>query len=149
MNTAQLEGTSARDMAGLARPRRMEVSHATGDQYLIAARDHAILVDQPLADGGDDAACTPVELMVGALASCVAFYAGRYLVRHGLDRDRLRVRADYTMAADRPPRIASVVIGIDVPGLPPDRRRALLAVASHCTVHNTLQQPPSVAISLA
>jgi putative redox protein len=86
--------------------------------------------------------------MVGALASCIAFYAGRYMVRHGLDRDRLRVRADFTIATDRPARIDSVVINIDAPGLPADRRKALLAVASHCTVHNTLQQPPAVAINL-
>jgi putative redox protein len=34
-------------------------------------------------------------------------------------------------------------------GIPAERRAALLAVASHCTVHNTLRQQPGIAIDLA
>jgi len=128
---------------------RVEVTAVGGDSYQIMARGHELLVDQPVADGGLDAAATPTELMVGALASCVAFYAGRYLRRHQLDPSGLRVRAEFEMAADRPARIGEVRLAIFVPsGVPEDRRQALLAVASHCTVHNTLRQPPAVAITL-
>ncbi|MET8897008.1 hypothetical protein [Streptomyces albogriseolus] len=35
------------------------------------------------------------------------------------------------------------------PELPEQRRAGLLAVASHCTVHNTLHQPPEIAVELA
>jgi putative redox protein len=148
MTASQLAGTSAAPSEAHLRPGHIEVVCAHRDQYLITAREHAILVDQPVEDGGDDAAATPVELMVGALASCVAFYAGRYLVRHGLDRDRLRVRADFTMAAGRPTRLGSVRIDIEAPDLTADQRQVLLAVASHCTVHNTLRQPPAITINL-
>ena len=34
-------------------------------------------------------------------------------------------------------------------GVPPQRTGALLAVASHCTVHNTLRQHPDVSIELS
>jgi len=34
-------------------------------------------------------------------------------------------------------------------GVPEDKRQALLAVASHCTVHNTLTHPPDVLVQLA
>ncbi len=54
------------------------------------------------------------------------------------------------MAVDRPAGVGSVSVGIKVPaGLPDARRQALLAVASHCTVHNTLRQPPAVKIELS
>lgn len=33
--------------------------------------------------------------------------------------------------------------------LPAARRDAFLAVASHCTVHNTLTQPPDIAVALS
>ena len=33
--------------------------------------------------------------------------------------------------------------------MPPQRRDALLAVASHCTVHNTLRHEPDVTIELS
>lgn len=125
------------------------VSHVRGDAYAITTRGHSMFVDQPVADGGHDAAVTPTELLVASLASCVAFYAGRYLTRHGLDRAGLMITAEFTMATDRPARVAGVRLHISAPGLPEQRRDAMLAVASHCTVHNTLRQEPSVSIELS
>ncbi|WP_231933519.1 OsmC family protein [Micromonospora coxensis] len=130
--------------------RRIDARFLDGEAYEFTARGHRVRVDQPVTDGGDDTAPTPVELFVGSLATCVAFYAGRYLTRHGLDRDGLRVGADYEMAADRPARVAAIRLTVHVPpGLPADRRAALLAVASHCTVGNTLAAAPDVSVDLA
>jgi len=125
-----------------ARPGRVVVSYRGGESYAAATRGHSVLTDQPATAGGDDAAMTPVELLIAALSSCAAFYAGRYLARHGLNRDGLHVTATFTTATDRPARVAGVRLAIRVPGgVPPNRQAALLAVASHCTVHNTLRHP--------
>lgn len=49
----------------------------------------------------------------------------------------------------RPARVVAVRIEVTPPpGLPPQRRDALLAFASHCTVHNALTAPPAVDILL-
>ena len=129
---------------------QVEVSYLGGESYAIATRGHTLLTDQPAAAGGTDTAMTPTELLIAALSSCVAFYAGRYLARHGLNRDGLHVTATFTAATDRPARVAAVRLAIQVPGgIPPSRRAALLAVASHCTVHNTLRQAPDIAIELS
>jgi putative redox protein len=129
---------------------RIDVRHVDGDAYAISARGHPILVDQPVADGGQDMGQTPTELLVAALASCVAFYVGRYLIRHGLDRSGLAVTGEFSMAVGRPARVGMIRLRITVPGgVPPLRRDALLAVASHCTVHNTLRQQPDVSIELS
>jgi putative redox protein len=123
--------------------------HLDGDRFAIGIRDHLITVDQPTADGGQDTAPTPTELFVASLASCVGFYARRYLARHHLPTTGLTVTADYTMGT-RPARVTDIRVDIDVPdGVPADRREALLAVASHCTVHNTLADDPQVTIALA
>ncbi|GAA2001188.1 OsmC family protein [Catenulispora subtropica] len=109
-------------------------------------RGHAVLVDQPAGAGGDDTAPTPTALFVASLASCVAFYAGRFLDRHHLDRTGLRVTAEFAMATGRPARVGSVLLRLTAPGLPVERRAALHAVVSKCTVHNSLHQPPQVDI---
>ena len=71
-------------------------------------------------------------------------------MRHGLDRDGLRVSAEFAMAADRPARVRAIQLRVIVPGgVPAERRAAMLAVASHCTVHNTLRQEPGITIDLA
>ena len=54
------------------------------------------------------------------------------------------------MSADRPARVHTITLRLLVPGpLEPNRRRALLAVVDHCTVHNSLRTPPEVRITLA
>ena len=91
---------------------------------------------------------TPTELFVASLASCVAFYARRFAARHGIPTEGLAVTADFGMAS-HPSRVREVTLKIEVPGhLAPAQEAALLAVAAHCTVHNTLLQPPAVRIDL-
>ncbi|MGQ4379762.1 OsmC family protein [Streptomyces sp. SAS_267] len=133
-----------------AEAHRFEVTHVDRDIYTVDIRGHYFQVDQPLEAGGSDIAPTPTELFAASLATCVAFHAGRFLHRHSVNQAGLRVRTEFTMAIDRPARVASVhVTIIPPPGLTEQRRAALLAVASRCTVHNTLHQPPEIDIKLA
>ncbi|WP_240134638.1 OsmC family protein [Streptomyces sp. MUM 178J] len=129
-------------------PGRAEAVPICGDAYEVSVRGHVVTVDQPLADGGADTAPSPVELFAASVASCAAHYAGRFLDRHGISRDGLRVRADYTMAADRPARVASIAVRVDAPHLPASRVRALEAVAGRCTVTNTLETRPEVTFAV-
>jgi uncharacterized OsmC-like protein len=145
LQEAAAEGGTADAKAG-----QVEVSYLGGESYAIATRGHTLLTDQPATAGGADTAMTPVELLIASLRSCVAFYAGRYLARHGLNREGLHVTAAFTTATDRPARIGTVRLVVRLPGdVPPSRQVALLAVASHCTVHNTLRQAPDIAIEMS
>ncbi|MEU5439879.1 OsmC family protein [Streptomyces griseofuscus] len=125
----------------------VEVCHLGGCAFKVGVRGHALVIDQPVEAGGGDRGPTPVEVLVVSLASCVAYYAGRFLERHHIDRQRLRVSADFTMADDRPARVAAVRMRIFLPeGLSEAMLQALRAVVDHCTVHSTLRQPPQVTI---
>ena len=141
--------TAAATLARAEDPPQMDVRFVAGESYEVAVRGHRVLVDQPADAGGQDDAPTPVELFVASLATCVAFYAGLYLARHGYSRDGLAVSADFSLATDRPARVSSIRLTVRVPAdLPAKRWPGLRAVASHCTVHNTLAVPPSVSIDL-
>jgi uncharacterized OsmC-like protein len=120
-----------------------------GERYELAIRGHRITVDQPVHAGGADSAPTPTELFVASLAACVVFYAGRYLTRHGYERDGLTVSTEYDMATDRPARVTAVRLVVHPPAdFPADGIPALTAVASHCTVHNSLTRQPDVTITV-
>lgn len=147
--TASAPQTLGTNPSRTAEVHRFEVAHVERDTYTVDVRGHRVQVDQPTEAGGTDTAPTPTELFAVSLATCVAFYAGRYLHRHGLPRAGLRVRTGFTLSTDRPARVASVrLVVVPPPGLTEQRRAALLAVASHCTVHNTLHQPPEIDIEL-
>jgi putative redox protein len=125
----------------------IRVEHAGGQRLEVAVRGHRLVLDQPLP-AGEDAGPTPVELFVAGLASCVAALGGLYLARHGLGTDGLAVVAEHEQG-ERPSRVTRVRLVLEPPaGLPPNRLRGLLAVASHCTVHNSLVRPPEVEITV-
>lgn len=127
----------------------LTVEHLDGDRFAIEIRGHTITVDQPVDAGGADTAPTPTELFVAGLASCVAFYARRYLARHHISADGLLVSADFDIGG-QPTRVTRIRVRITSPqDLPAERRDAFLAVASHCTVHNTLSNPAPVDILLS
>ncbi len=91
---------------------------------------------------------TPTELFLAGLAGCVAFYGARFLRRHGLATEGLAVSCNYAWAAN-PTRIGEIDLSVEAPGLTADRREAFSRVIEHCTVHNTLLQPPQVRIRVA
>jgi putative redox protein len=125
------------------------VSYRGGDRFVIDVRGHRVEVDQPVEDGGADAAPTPTELFVAGLAACVAHYARRYLARHELPTEGLAAEAHFAIAA-KPARVSRVDVCLHLPdGVPAERRAALLAVASHCTVHNSLEHVPEIVVGLA
>ncbi|MHB8324230.1 MAG: OsmC family protein [Candidatus Dormibacteria bacterium] len=128
---------------------RLRVDYESGDKFQIAIRQHSIPVDQPTADGGEDTAPTPTDLFIGSLAACVAYYVRRFLSRHGHQVEGLAVISEVDFAS-QPHRVGAINLRVEVPGeLSPEQQASLLAVASRCTVHNSLRQPPEVRIGVA
>ncbi|MFA5892051.1 MAG: OsmC family protein [Actinomycetota bacterium] len=125
------------------------VTWSDGDRFDIRIRDHTLIVDQPAHDGGTDSGPTPTEMFVASLAACTAFYAGRFLRRHNLTVDGLRIESGWTMSDDRPHRVETIAIDV-ITSTPLDGKQIdkLRAVVERCTVQNTLNTPPRVSIKL-
>jgi uncharacterized OsmC-like protein len=127
----------------------LSVRWTTEDRFDIQVRDHTITVDQPVEVGGADVGPTPTELFVASLASCVAFYARRYLRRHRIDPTGLQVTTSYRMGT-KPAKVAAIDMEIHLSHeIPSERRAGLLAQAGHCTVHNSIAYTPDIAITLS
>ncbi|MFI7317084.1 OsmC family protein [Streptomyces venezuelae] len=127
---------------------RVDVNHVAGQTYAVYVREHELVVSQPRDAGGDDDGPTPVELFVSSLATCVAYYAGRFLERHRLPYDNLEVRAEFDMAGTPPARVETIRMRILLPKrLPARQYAALRAVVDHCTVHNSLRTPPEIMVT--
>jgi uncharacterized OsmC-like protein len=125
------------------------IDHVVRDRFEIEVRGHRVTVDQPADAGGDDAGPTPTELFVASLASCAAFYAERFLRRHG-GADGLRVLARYEMSQERPARVTLIEMDVRVPvALAPEVAAGLRRSIERCTVHNSLRVEPEVSVRLA
>ena len=127
---------------------RLEVSYQGGTRYDVDSGTHRVVTDQPVADGGQGAGLSPVEMFVGSLASCVAYFVGQFCVRHDIPRDGLKVEAEWTIA-EQPHRVGRVDLAIQLPHpLAPEVKDRLLKVAHGCTVHQSLAVAPTVGITV-
>lgn len=126
----------------------IEVSYVGSDRLRIEVRGHELFTDQPVGDGGEDTAPTPTELFVASLAACIALYAERFLRRHSLSTDGLKISCEYQWS-ENPHRVGEIDLVVDAPGLTPEKREAFSRVIEHCTVHNSLEHPPRVQVHLA
>ena len=110
----------------------IRATYEGGDRLVMNVRGHAIYSDQPVEDGGEDSAPTPTEMFVASLSACIAFYAERFLRRHGLSTDGLKVSSQYTWA-ENPHRVGEIDVVVDAPGVTAAKQEAFARVIGHCT----------------
>src|ERR1700730_15775306 len=63
---------------------KVQITQVEGVRFMVEARNHTIVCDQPPENGGADHGMTPPELMLASLGSCAAFYAAQYLKARNL-----------------------------------------------------------------
>lgn len=118
-------------------------------KFRIQARNHTVLCDQPVDNGGEDAAMTPPELMLASLGSCAAFYAVQYLMTRGLAPEGIAVSVT-AEKLKQPARLGDFRIHVSYPNqLTEEQKTGLMRSVHHCLIHNTLLSPPQIEIDLA
>lgn len=127
----------------------VKVSHLGQVRFNIQSRSHSILCDQPVENGGEDAAMTPPELMLASLGSCAAFYAVQYLKTRNLADSGVEV----SVTAEKlkgPARLGNFKIRVEYPvALDEEHTEGLMRSVKHCLIHNTLLSLPVIDIELA
>ena len=127
---------------------KLTAAYHGGTRYDITSGKHRVVTDQPAEDGGQDAGMSPVELFVGSVASCVAYFVGQFCTRHNISRDGLSIDAEWAMA-ESPHRVGRIHIAIHLPHrIPSEQKERLLKVAHGCTVHQSIASALTITITL-
>jgi putative redox protein len=124
----------------------MPIELEVEEKYRFAARcrEHKVVIDQPVKEGGTDQGMDPVELFLSSMAGCVAYYAVNYLERKKMPVQGLRVTTNWEMEK-KPYRIGRIRMKVHLPkGFPTEQQDALLAVCRGCTIHHTLTNVPAL-----
>lgn len=125
----------------------MTVSFPGGKRVSAHFRDHEVVTDQPLRDGGEGTAPSPFDLLLVSLATCTGFYVSSFCDSRGLPLDDIRVSMNWSPGEGRP--LGDVEIRIETPPDFPSRYlKPLERAAGHCTVKRTLADPPSVRVQV-
>ncbi|MBH0189439.1 MAG: OsmC family protein [Nitrospira sp.] len=127
---------------------KLTAAYHGGTRYDIMSGKHRIVTDQSGADGGQDAGMSPVELFVGSVASCVAYFVGQFCARHNISRNGLSIDAKWAMA-ESPHRVGTIDVAIHLPHrITSEQRERLLKVAHGCTVHQSIACALTITIAL-
>jgi putative redox protein len=116
----------------------------------IKTRSHTFYADEPEDAGGTDTAPTPMEMMAGALASCMAITTRLYADRKKwplegvdvhVDIERMKA-ADYAGYQGDAQFVHEYRVRLVFRGpLDADQRERLLDIAGKCPVHRAVETP--------
>lgn len=116
-------------------------------QQLVTARRHALLTDEPVEAGGDDAGPTPYEFLLAALGGCTAMTLQLYARRKNMPLEKVAVELEESRVHAQDCRDCETTDGhiteirrrIRLEGpLSPEQRQRLMEIAAKCPVHRTL-----------
>lgn len=116
-----------------------ERSHAM--KHVVHVRQHALPVDEPVANGGEDLGVTAHELYDSALGTCKAMTVLWYARRRQIPLEDIRVTVERDDSEERNGVYRlRVVLELGGAALTDAQRRQLLAVAEKCPVHKLMTQ---------
>jgi putative redox protein len=125
---------------------RSEQSYRTSIQI----RNHTIIADEPVHDGGDNEGPTPMEIMIGTVGACVAVTTRAYAQRKNwplegisveVEMERIK-REEYPDYTGDAPFVHEIRERILFEGpLTDEQKERLLVIAGKCPVHLTLANP--------
>ena len=126
----------------------MKIAYRSGKKFVATCRGKQLIVDQPVEDGGGDEGMSPPETFIAALGSCMGVYVLNYCKNAKINPTDMILSVEWEKAKN-PVRIAKIKVDIKLPkGNIKDRSEAILKVANHCLLHQTLIQSPELEINL-
>ncbi len=111
---------------------------------------HRITIDVPESMGGKDRGLMPPQLFIISLGSCVGAFVAKYAEEHGMNTEGLSVDVDFEKT-DHPTRLTNIKVRIKIPNADCSeecKREALLKVAEHCPVHETIETIDKIAFDI-
>jgi putative redox protein len=129
---------------------RIIVHSDLGYRTLIKIREHTVIADETIDDGGTNDGPTPMEILLGSVGGCIVVTARAYAQRKGwpltgvsveLEMDRFN-GSEYPGYTGEAKFVHEVREHVTFEGDLTDEQRArLLEIAGRCPVHRVLENP--------
>ncbi len=126
----------------------MNISYKDGKKFVATCRKHEVIIDQPLNNDGKDEGATPPEFFIASLGSCIGVYVLAYCKNAGIKTEGMTINVKWEKAKN-PDRIGEIKVDIKLQEDVGKRKAALLKVAEHCLIHNTILHQPKMDIEIS
>ena len=110
-------------------------------------RGFTLKSDQAVADGGDNAAPSPLEIFLASIGMCAGFYIIAFCQSRSIPTDNISM-IQTVMRNDTTHRVEKMNIDIVLPlNFPEKYNSAIVKTAQTCSVKKFLDAPPEIQIS--
>lgn len=121
----------------------MKITLVSDDSLRLEATPGPMTVEAQSADQQ----YSPFHMLASGLAFCTYSILHSWAENKSLSPDGLTVDVGWQFA-EKPHRVGAMQVSFAWPGLPADRVEAAKRVAALCTVHKTLEHPPTITIEV-
>ena len=127
----------------------MSISYLEGWRFNSKCRSHEIISDQPKEEDGQDTGMTPVEMFISSIGCCMGVYAKMFCDRHKISMEGMKINLNWNMAKN-PSRVGELQAKIIFKkNIAPELQQGIIRMVKHCTVHNTLYNPPKIDVDIS
>jgi len=110
-------------------------------------RDFTVHTDQPVADGGENTAPSPLEIFLASIGTCAGFYVASFCQSRSIPMDNMSIvqtvfRNNSTHMVEK--------INLDIvlpPDFPEKYKAAVIKAADTCSVRKHLLSPPGIHVN--
>lgn len=127
---------------------QVKIKYLDGQRFIVEARNHRMIIDQPTDKGGTDEGMNPLEIFLSALGSCVGMYTKLYCQNAGIEIKDLELSISSNLTTEKPLRFQEIDVKISLEEDIEERKQALLNFVNNCPVHNTIKSNPQVKITI-
>ena len=121
----------------------MKITLVSDDSLRLEATPGPMTIEAQSADQQ----YSPFHMLASGLAYCTYSILHSWAENKSLSPDGLTVDVAWQFA-EKPHRVGAMQVSFSWPGLPADRLEAAKRVAALCTVHKTLEHPPTITIEV-
>jgi putative redox protein len=128
---------------------KMAISYLEGWRFSSKCRNHEIISDQPTEENGQDTGMTPVEMFISSIGCCMGVYAKMFCDRHKIPMEGMNIVLEWNVAK-KPSRVGELQAKIMFKkNIDPELQQGIIRMVKHCTVHNTINNPPEINVSIS
>ena len=111
-------------------------------------RGFTLKSDQPVADGGDNTAPSPLEIFLASIGMCAGFYIVAFCQSRSIPTDNITM-TQTVMRNDTTHMVEKINIDIVLPpNFPEKYKSAIVKTAQSCSVKKFLDAPPEIQIAI-
>lgn len=112
-------------------------------------RNHQLITDEPLDNGGQDLGPTPTELILSGLASCTASTLRMYADKKGWNVEGIDLEVSIAIRKTDTGQISHIDTVLEIMGeVSGEQKERLLEIARKCPLYRLLTNPVEISTSL-